>query len=76
VQHWRFRVQQQLQKVQSQRLEARQRIVSLMRQRQRQQQEQQGDGERGEGGVAAPLEPPARQQLEVEGAAGSPAGNT
>lgn len=65
LQHWKWRVHQQLERLQSQRLEAQQRVVSLMQQQQ--QQQEQGR----EGGQEAPqqalAQPPVQQQVEQAG---------
>lgn len=53
LQHWKWRVRQQLLRMQSQRLEAQQRLVSLQQQREEQEE------------AEAPLAAPAQQQLEV-----------
>ncbi|KAI3436838.1 hypothetical protein D9Q98_006248 [Chlorella vulgaris] len=65
LEHWKWRVHQQLERLQSQRLEAQQRVVSLMQQQQ--QQQEQGR----EGGQEAPqqalAQPPVQQQVEQAG---------
>lgn len=53
LEHWKWRVRQQLLRMQSQRLEAQQRLVSLQQQREEQEE------------AEAPLAAPAQQQLEV-----------
>ena len=45
LEHWKWRLRQQLQRMQSQRLEAQQRVASLQQQRQQQQPQQEEEGQ-------------------------------